>query len=141
MLPSCEALIPPHLQTPTRLNSVICQGIPLRCDKLLYTALYTQKPPVLEDPYRWGICRGARGVVEARGHRVPIPKGFATQSSAESSPTSIRPYESSEAIILRCSHTKRTQVENENGWNAIYMKERHRPRSIPIREDLLYSRH
>ena len=67
MLPSSEALIPPHLQTPTRLNSVICQGIPLRCDQLLYTALYTQKPPVLEDLYRWGICRGARGVVEARG--------------------------------------------------------------------------
>ena len=83
MLPSSEALIPPHLQTPTRLNSVICQGIPLRCDQLLHTVLYTQKPPVLEDLYRWGVCRGARGAVEARGHRVPIPKGFGTQSSAE----------------------------------------------------------
>jgi hypothetical protein len=82
MLPSSEALIPPHLQTPTRLNSVICQGIPLRCDQLLYCALHSE-PPVLEDLYRWGVCRGARGAVEARGDRVPIPKGFGTQSSAE----------------------------------------------------------
>lgn len=31
----------PHLQTPTRLNGVICQGIPLWCDRILYTALYS----------------------------------------------------------------------------------------------------
>jgi hypothetical protein len=76
MLPSSEALIPPHLQTPTRLNSVICQGIPLRCYQLLHTVLYTQKPPVLEDLYRWGVCRGARGAVEARGAPCPYPQGF-----------------------------------------------------------------
>jgi hypothetical protein len=52
MLPSSKALIPPRLQTPTRLNSVTCQGIPLRCGQLLYTALYSQEPPVLEGLYR-----------------------------------------------------------------------------------------
>jgi hypothetical protein len=52
MLPSSKALIPPHLQTPTRLYSVICQGIPFGRDQLLYTALYSQEPPVLENLYR-----------------------------------------------------------------------------------------
>jgi hypothetical protein len=52
MLPSSKALIPPHLQTPTRFYSVVCQGIPLGCDQLLYTALYSQEPPVLENLYR-----------------------------------------------------------------------------------------
>ena len=42
MLPSSKALIPPYLQTPTRLNSVTCQG----------TSLYSQEPPVLEGLYR-----------------------------------------------------------------------------------------
>jgi hypothetical protein len=51
MLPSSKALIPLHLQTPTRLNSAIYQGIPLRTDQLLYTALYSQEPPVPKDPY------------------------------------------------------------------------------------------
>jgi hypothetical protein len=46
MLPSSKALIPPRLQTPTRLNGVIYQDIPLRCDQLLYTTLYSQEPPV-----------------------------------------------------------------------------------------------
>jgi hypothetical protein len=50
MLPSSKALIPPHLQTPTRLNSAICQGIPLQSDQLLYTTLCSQEPPVPEDP-------------------------------------------------------------------------------------------
>jgi hypothetical protein len=52
MLPSSKALIPPHLQTPARLNSAICQGILIRSDRLLYTTLYSQEPPVPEDPYR-----------------------------------------------------------------------------------------
>ena len=52
MLPSSKALIPPHLQTSTRLNSVTCQGIPLRCGQPLYTALYSQAPPVLDGLYR-----------------------------------------------------------------------------------------
>src|ERR1700728_3798072 len=51
MLPSSRALIPPYLQTPTRLNSVTYQGIPLQCGQLLYTALYSQAPPVLEGLY------------------------------------------------------------------------------------------
>jgi hypothetical protein len=50
MLPSSKALIPPRLQTPTRLNSAICQGIPLQSDQLLYTTLCSQEPPVPEDP-------------------------------------------------------------------------------------------
>ena len=50
MLPPSKALIPPHLQTPTRLNSVICQDIPIRSDQLLYTTLCSQEPPVPEDP-------------------------------------------------------------------------------------------
>jgi hypothetical protein len=112
MLPSSEALIPPHLQIPTRLNSVICQGIPLWCDQLLYTALYTQKPPVLEDFYRWGICRGAGGVVELGGTVSLSPRVSVPRAVLRLSPTSIGPYELSEAIILRCSYTKRTQVEN-----------------------------
>jgi hypothetical protein len=51
-LSSNKVLIPLHLQAPIRLNSVICQGIPLRYDQLLYTTLYSQEPPVLEDLYR-----------------------------------------------------------------------------------------
>ena len=60
--------------------------------------------------------------------RVSVPRAVLRLS-----PTSIGPYESSEAIILRCSHTKRIKIENESGRNAMYM-ERHRPRSIPITE-------
>ena len=52
MLPSSKALIPPHLQTSTRFNSVICQGIPLRVISFFITAFYFQEPPVLEDLYR-----------------------------------------------------------------------------------------
>jgi hypothetical protein len=79
MLRSNKALIPPRLQTLTRLNSVTCQGISLRCDQPLCTtedslalrghysvpdlrhplsraqggtAFYPQEPPVLEDLYR-----------------------------------------------------------------------------------------
>ena len=44
--------------------------------RLTAAALYTQKPPVLEDLYRWGICRGTRGVVEARGAPCPYPQAF-----------------------------------------------------------------
>jgi hypothetical protein len=44
MLPSSKALVPPHLQILTRLNSAICRGIPLRSDQFLYTALYSQEP-------------------------------------------------------------------------------------------------
>jgi hypothetical protein len=47
------------------------------------TMLYPQEPPVLEDLYRQGVCRGTRVVVEARGYHVPIRKGFGTQGSAE----------------------------------------------------------
>jgi hypothetical protein len=38
-------------------------------------------------------------------------------------------------------HTKGTQMENWKMRGVIYIKERHRPRSMPIMEGLLYSRH
>jgi hypothetical protein len=102
MLPSNKALIPPRLQTLTCLNSVICQGISLRCDQLLCTA---------EDS------------LALRGHcnHVPIRKGFGTQGSAESSSTSIGPYKSSKSTILRCSHTKGWKIRRcgaQFTWSA-----------------------
>jgi len=36
------------------------------------TALYPQELPVLEDIYRQGVCRGIRGVVEARGGTISL---------------------------------------------------------------------
>ena len=98
----------------------------LRCSKISIGGVYAEEP---------GVQSKLGGTVSL-SPRVLVPRAV-----LRSLPTSIGPYEPSEAIILRCSHTKRTQLENENGWNAIYMKERHRPRSIPITEDLLYSRH
>ena len=49
-------------------------------------ALFPQETPVLEDLYRQGVCRGTRGVVEARGHhalsaRVSLPRAVARSSS------------------------------------------------------------
>jgi hypothetical protein len=61
--------------------------------------------------------------------RASVPKAV-----PRSSPTSIGPYKSSESIILRCSHTK------GDTSGKLEEMERHRPRSIPIGESLLYSK-
>ena len=91
ILPSDKALIPPRLQTLTRLNNVICQDISLGSDRLellrtlalcgyygLERVSKAQETPVLEYLYRRRRCVDEpRGLSKLWGYYVPTRKGFA----------------------------------------------------------------
>jgi hypothetical protein len=81
------------------------------------------------------------GVVEARGHHVPIRNGFGTQGSAE---VVIDLHWTIQIIKIdhpaMQSHKGNTSGKLEETEHSLH-EGAQQARSIPIREDLLYSRH
>src|SRR5271156_6998479 len=69
----------------------------LQCSKISIGRVSAEEPGVLSKP----------GGTMSLSARVSVPRAVLRSSS-----TSIGPYKSSEWTILRCSHTKGTQVEN-----------------------------